>query len=82
MYSRYPIHRKHTDKINFADHSKLVLWDYARAVRYVDKRGDIHIWSVAEAVMGKGEVVERLKVAAKELFGWADFIGAGRKRIV
>jgi hypothetical protein len=82
MYSRYNLVQDDADKINFADHSKLVLWDLARAVRYVDKRGDIHIWSVAEAVTGKGEVVERLKVAAKELFGWADFMVAGRKRKV
>jgi len=51
-----------------------VLWDAGKAVRYVDKRGDVHIWSLAEAVGHKGEVVERVKIAARELFSWADLI--------
>lgn len=68
-------------KINFVDHSKLVLWDEARAVRYVDKRGDVHIWSLGEAVTQgiKGEVIERLKFAAKELFNSADLVTSGKK---
>jgi len=59
----------------------VVLWDCARAVRYVDKRGDIHIWSLAEAVTStsKNEVVDRLKIVAKELFGWADAVVSGKK---
>ena len=65
--------------MNFADHSKLVIWDLGKAVRYVDKRGEVHIWSLAEAVVkGKGEVIERLKAAAKDLFGWADVVGKRR----
>jgi hypothetical protein len=58
-----------------------VLWDEARAVRYVDKRGDVHIWSLGEAVTQgqKGEVVERLKFAAKELLNSADLVMGGRK---
>jgi hypothetical protein len=55
------------------------LWDEGRAVRYVDKRGDVFVWSLAQAVQGKGEVVERLRVAGKELLGWADFILGGKK---
>jgi POLO box duplicated region len=65
--------------MNFLDHSKVVLWDSARAVRYVDKRGEVHIWSLAEAVGAKGEVIERLKDAAKELFDWADLLVSGKK---
>ena len=67
-------------QINFADHSKVVLWDSARAVRYVDKRGDVHIWSLADAVTkgSKGEVIERLKTIAKELFTWGDSMVAGK----
>jgi len=34
----------------------------------------VHIWSLAEAVGHKGEVVERLKIAARELFSWADLM--------
>jgi len=48
-------------------------------VRYVDKRGDVHIWSLAQAVGSKGEVVDRLKTVAKELFSWADFMETGKK---
>lgn len=48
-------------------------------MRYVDKQGDVFIWSLGQAVQGKGEVVERLRVAGKELLGWADFIVGGRK---
>lgn len=59
----------------------MVLWDNAKAVRYVDKRGDVHIWSLAEAVSHKGEVVERLKIAAKELFGWADLIVQSERKV-
>ena len=68
--------------MNFLDHTKIVLWDSAKAVRYVDKRGDVHIWSLADAMTKgpKGEVVERLKIAAKELFAWADLMASGKKR--
>ena len=48
-------------------------------MRYVDKRGDVHVWSLAEAMGSKSEVVERLKTAAKELFLWADLIETGKK---
>lgn len=67
--------------MNFADHSKVVLWDSGRAVRYVDKRGEVYIWSLAEAVTrgSKGEVIERLKLAGKELTMWADLM-VSRKR--
>jgi hypothetical protein len=68
-------------QINFPDHSKVVLWDNAKAVRYVDKRGEIYIWSLAEAVGHKGEVVERLKIAARELFGWADLIVQTERKV-
>ena len=37
-------------EMNFGDHSKIVLWDEGRAVRYVDKRGEVHIWAVGEGV--------------------------------
>jgi len=67
--------------MNFPDHSKIVLWDSAKAVRYVDKRGDVHVWSLAEAVTkgSKAEVIERLKIAAKELFMWADLLANGKR---
>ena len=66
--------------MNFTDHSKLVLWDEGKAVRYVDKRGEVHIWSLAEAMAkGKGEVIERLKAASTELVAWADAVGSRRK---
>jgi hypothetical protein len=72
-----------TDRLqmNFADHSKIVLWDSARALRFVDKRGEVHIWSLAEAVAkgSKGEVVERLRLAAKELAIWADLMVNGKR---
>ena len=57
------------------------MWDSAKAVRYVDKRGDVHLWALAEAVTkgSKGEVVERFKIVAKELFAWADLIANGKK---
>ena len=48
-------------------------------MRYVDKRGEVHIWSLAEAVSSRGEVIERLKTVAKELSGWADLIQSGKK---
>lgn len=50
------------------------------AVRYVDKRGEVHIWSLADAVTKglKGEVIERLKTIAKELFTWGDSMVAGK----
>ena len=68
--------------MNFLDHTKIVLWDSAKAVRYVDKRGDVHIWPLADALAkgSNGEVVERLKIAAKELFAWADLMASGKKR--
>jgi hypothetical protein len=67
--------------MNFSDHSKIVLWDDAKALRYVDKRGEVHIWSLAEAVtMGsKYEVIERLEIAAKELYAMADSLVSMRK---
>ena len=67
--------------MNFGDHSKIVLWDSARSVRYVDKRGEVHIWSLADAVTkgSRGEVIERLKIAEKELFAWADMLVSGKK---
>ena len=69
-------------EMNFGDHSKIVLWDEGRAVRYVDKRGEVHIWAVGEAVgkAGRGEVIERLKAAAKELFAWADIVEKGKRK--
>ena len=68
--------------MNFLDHTKIVLWDSAKAVRYVDKRGDVHIWCLADAMAkgSKGEVVERLKIAAKELISWADLMASGKRR--
>jgi hypothetical protein len=67
--------------MNFGDHSKIVLWDGARAVRYVDKRGEVHIWSIAEAVTKpRGEIIERLKAAAKELLTWADLVEKGKRK--
>jgi POLO box duplicated region len=67
--------------MNFADHSKVVLWDSARAMRYVDKCGEVYIWSLAEAVTkgSKGEVIERLRLAAKELVMWADLMASGKR---
>lgn len=67
--------------MNFADHSKIVLWDSARAVRYVDKRGEVYIWSLAETVTrgSKGEVTERLRLAAMELVVWADLMINGKR---
>jgi len=55
-----------------------VIWDGGRAVRFVDKRGEVSVFSLAEAV-GRREVVERLKVVAKELGEWADVVVAGKK---
>jgi len=69
--------------MNFGDHSKVVLWDEARAIRYVDKRGEVHIWSLAEAMtkgVARGEVIERLKAAAKELLTWADLVEKGKRK--
>jgi hypothetical protein len=66
--------------MNFPDHSKLVVWDGGRAVRYVDKRGEVVVLSLAEAA-GKNEIVERLKVAAKEVFAWADGIEVKKGKV-
>ena len=48
-------------------------------MRYVDKRGDVHIWSLAQAVGSKGELADRLKTIAKEFFNWADLMETGKK---
>jgi POLO box duplicated region len=68
-------------QMNFGDHSKLVLWDGAKAVRYVDKRGGVHVMGLADAVSRgpKFEVIERLKVVAGELFGWADGLSSEKR---
>ena len=51
-----------------------MLWNCGKTLRYVDKKGEIHIWSLAEAlVKAKGEIIERLKIISKELFSWAEF---------
>jgi hypothetical protein len=41
----------------------------------------VHIWSLGEAVTQglKGEITERLKFAAKELFNSADLVASGKK---
>ena len=68
-------------QMNFGDHSKLVLWDSAKAVRYVDKRGQIHVMALADAVSKgpKFEIIERLKVAANELMVWADMLSSEKR---
>jgi hypothetical protein len=48
-------------------------------VRYVDKHGNVQVWSLAQAVGSKGEVIERLKTVAKEFFSWADSMETRRK---
>jgi POLO box duplicated region len=64
-----------SNEINFPDHSKVVLWDGGKAVRYVNKTGEIQVWSLAAAVVkGKGEVIDRLKIVSKELVSWAELI--------
>jgi POLO box duplicated region len=66
-------------QINFPDHTKVVVWDCARAVRYVDKRRQASVWSLAEAVASNSEVIDRLKITARELLEWADLIQRGRR---
>ena len=69
--------------MNFADHTKLLLWDSGKSVRYVDKRGEVHVWSLGEAVTKGpkgGEMNERLKLAAKELLAWADLMITSKGR--
>jgi hypothetical protein len=67
--------------MNFGDHTKLVLWDSAKAVRYVDKQGQTHVMALADAVSKgpKFEVIERLKVASNELLIWADMLSSEKR---
>ena len=65
--------------MNFPDHTKIVLWDSAKSVRFVDKKGGVSIYSLSDATNSTSEVVDRLQIAAKELFEWAEVLHRGKK---